>query len=822
VTASAAFLLAVRAYQAGDFAGAERSCRIALTEKPNDFDTLHFLGVILARNGHSEEAVRLLESAMELNPGSAAVQVNLGNALIQVGRIDQALQAFDTAARLAPGDVAVQLTRARILWNTGQLETAEKEFRQIAASGQAGTSALSGLAGVLLELQHYEEALEIGRRLCASAQNQPTFHYTMALALYGLHRHHDVIAALDRTLTLAPIFIDAYGLRGLVLIALGRSNMAAADFEKVRALGGINIAQIGELIAARRFQKAQTLIDVALAENPHNAVALNCRSVVLKELGDFETALQCLDQAVASKPDFPEAHYNRGILLHLLGRYEPALRAFDQAIAHNPTYAEAYYNRSVVLRVLERFMDAYADCEKALALAPRHAQAAFTHFFLAAQFCIWSNYHTAAETLRRIAVENKKTDPFVLLCTDDDPALHLRAARTSAHPTKKPAEPRILHKHARRRIAYLSADFIDHPVAYQAAELFEHHNRDSFETYGFCTHPAPSPSPIRERLEKSFDHFLSVGKWSDANIAKLLATNEIDIAVELGGYTSRARPAILSWRPAPIAVTYLGYPGTLGTDYIDYIIADTKVLPSGRDEDYTEKIVRLPDCFMPSSAPSNTQSPPTRREAGLPESGFVFCSFANGFKLTPEIFAIWMRLLKETDNSVLWLSVGGQVAQDNLRIEATTLGISPARLIFAPRLQDREQHLARLSLADIYLDTFPYGAHATASDFLRAGVPIVTLQGKSFASRVAASMLTAAGLPELITGSIEDYEAKILELAQHPETLSAIRSKTLRARHSALFDMEKLCRNLEIAYHTMWNGRVCGHPPESFIVGETI
>jgi predicted O-linked N-acetylglucosamine transferase (SPINDLY family) len=408
---------------------------------------------------------------------------------------------------------------------------------------------------------------------------------------------------------------------------------------------------------------------------------------------------------------------------------------------------------------------------------------------------------------------------FYVNCAFDDPELLLLAAKIKAGPSKQITPSRPVQTHVRLRIAYLSPDFHDHPVAHQAVELLERHDKTRFETYGVCLRPGPE-SAIRQRLRRAFDHFVEAGALSDRDIAQLLADLQIDIAVDLGGYTDAGRTISLSFRPAPIAVNYLGYPGTLGADYIDYLVADALVVPPDAERFYTEKIVRLPDCFLPSDTAGRAlPAPPPRAEAGLPETGFVFCAFNNSYKIAPEMFDIWMRLLRAVDGSVLWLSIGDEKARSNLRAEARARQVSSERLVFAGRVEERARHLARLALADLFLDTLPYNAHSTASDMLWAGVPLVTCMGRSFAARVAGSMLTAIGAEELITRDLAQYEALALDLARSPERLAAVRAKLVRNRTShPLFDTARLCRHLENAYETMWDFHMKGMKPESFMV----
>jgi protein O-GlcNAc transferase len=403
----------------------------------------------------------------------------------------------------------------------------------------------------------------------------------------------------------------------------------------------------------------------------------------------------------------------------------------------------------------------------------------------------------------------------------DDPALQLTCARNFA-PSARGAGVRFepaRRRHEKIRIAYLSADFHAHVMAYQVAELIERHDRGAFEVLG-VSFAGDDGSEIRARLRRGFDRFLDVRAHSDRAVAGALRELKVDIAIDLMGHTRDARMGILAERAAPIQVGYLGYAGTSGADYIDYVIGDPVVLPLAHAPFYSERIVQLPDSFFAS----DTQRPIaaralSRSAAGLPEQGFVFCCFNNAAKLQPAMFDLWMRLLHAVPGSVLWLSPKQASAERNLRQEARARGIAGERLVFAAREARMEDHLARHRLADLFLDTLPYNAHATASDALWAGLPVLTCLGGGFAARVAGSLLTAVGLPELVTESLADYEALALKLARDASLLGALRQRLERHRGShPLFDTARLCRHLEAAYTTMWRAWQQGAAPTAFRV----
>jgi predicted O-linked N-acetylglucosamine transferase (SPINDLY family) len=364
----------------------------------------------------------------------------------------------------------------------------------------------------------------------------------------------------------------------------------------------------------------------------------------------------------------------------------------------------------------------------------------------------------------------------------------------------------------------VSANFRNHPSAYLSAELFELHDRKRFEVIGVSLGYAEN-SEIRARLVKAFDEFHDIRLASDRDAAKLLNDRHVDIAIDMNGYQRDTRQGIFAHRPAPVQVSYLGFPATMGADFIDYIIADAIVLPSEHQQFYTERIVHLPDCYQVNDRKRKiAESTPTRREMGLPEHAFVFCCFNNNWKITPIVFDVWMRLLHRVEGSVLWLLWDNEGAERNLRKDAQRRGIDPSRLMFARRLP-LDVHLARHRLADLFLDTLPCNAHTTASDALWVGLPVLTCKGEAFAGRVAASLLHAVGIPELITSSLEDYQALALKLARDPALLAEIKAKLVHHRDTCpLFNTVRVTRHIEAAYTTMWETWQRGEAPKSFSV----
>jgi protein O-GlcNAc transferase len=595
---------------------------------------------------------------------------------------------------------------------------------------------------------------------------------------------------------------------GNVLAQLGRSDEALAQYD-------LALKQNGNLFEAL-FNRGNLYLETghameALADY-EKAVMIrsdvpglwNNRGTALRRLRKLEAALHSYERAVALAPIHVNALTNRSIALFDLRRLDQALTASEAALVVQADFAEALYVKGNILRDLGRLLDAQASFEQALQKAPIHAFALNGLAQTSAVLCDWAKTASLAPRLKRdVQAGRALIQPFVLMGYTEDAALLRRCAENYVHrvaPAQPPLSGRRLYGHDRIRLAYLSADFHQHPTAQLMVELFEHHDRSRFEVNAFAFGPDDG-SAMRQRLVKAFDRFEDVRPLSDLEIARLIRAREIDIAVDLNGHTHEARPGIFSHRPAPVQVNYLVYPGTTGANYMDYVLADRIVLPLDQQAFFSEKIVHLPDCYQANDATRIVAPAPSRAGAGLPESGFVFCCFNNSWKIAAPVFDIWMRLLQRVPDSVLWLLESP--ATDNLRTEAQARGIDADRLIFAPKLPP-DRHLARHQLADLFLDTLPYNAHTTCSDALWAGLPVVTCYGKAFQARVAASLLKAIDLPELVTIRPEDYEALALDLAKNPALLKATRDKLQRNRLTTpLYDSERFRKNIEAAYEAM-------------------
>jgi protein O-GlcNAc transferase len=656
------------------------------------------------------------------------------------------------------------------------------------------SDALINMGRMQSELGLNAEAAASYQKALALDPKSALAHSNLSIVLRELGENDEALAHCDTALKLAPNYAEAWNNRGSVLVQLERFEEALEDYER------------------------------AIALQPKLAEAHLGRGNVLSHLKRYDAALSAYDRSLGIKPDQAGCWYGRGNILHQMQRFDEALAAYDRGLAIKSDYAECHVARGEMLVELRQFQDAYDAFETAIALKPKMPYLEGSRLGAKLQICKWDNLdaersHLIAEVRDRLP----RIDPFRFFAISGSPADQLICAEVNAADRFPPAPQSLFlgarSRHDRIRVAYLSADFRDHPVAFLVAGMFEAHDRSRFDTTA-VSYGSNTKDQTRARLEQAFDRFLDVREQSDDEIARALRELEIDIAVELTGMTVSSRLGVLARRVAPIQASYIGYTGPTGANYIDYVLADRVVIPPEEDFYYTEKVVRLPDSYMVNDDRRQiSERTPSREECGLPKKGFVFCCFNNTLKFNPETFRVWMRLLAAVPSSVLWLSEANLDAEVNLRREAERDGVSGDRLIFAPRLASIADHLARQRQADLFIDTLPFNAHVTASDALWAAVPVLTCSGATFAGRVGASLLHAIGLPELVTASISEYEAMALKIAHDAAFHAALREKLTHNRENfPLFDTKRSTRNIEAAYTAMWDRFQRGKEPGSFTV----
>ncbi len=818
---------AIAAHQLGELAAAERLYRSILASKPNHFDALHLLGVIEHQKGRYREAERLIGRALKINPQSAAAHVNHGLALQALDRHEDALASYDRALALKPEDASVLNNRGTVLQALKRPEDALASIDRAIALRTGYDRALYNRGIALQDLGRTEEALASFDRALALKPDYIPALYNRGIALANLKRPEDALASFERALALKPDYVEALNTRGNALRDLNRPEEALSSYDRALALKPDEPDALNNrgnaLRDLRRFEEALSSYDRALALKPDYVEALNNRGIVLRDLKRPEEALTSLARAIEIKPDYAEAIFNRGKTFAEMDRPVEATECYVRALEIRPDYAEVLSERGSLLNKLKLYDEAIEDFEHLLRIDPHYPYAKGNYLHAKMYCCNWASIEEDVRGVIEGLRAGERCDyPWAFLGISDSPEDQLACARIFTASEYPPSRDSLWkgerYGHDKIHVAYISSDFRNHAMAYLIAGLFELHDRSRFVTTAISIGP-DTKNEMRGRIERAFDRFIDAREKSDRAVAELLRELEVDIAVDLNGFTAHSRPGILALRPAPVQVSYLGLPGTMGAGYIDYIIADRVIIPEDRHDCYAEKIVYLPDTyFVNDSKRRIAEATPTRAEAGLPDAGFVFCSFNNNYKITPPVFDVWMRLLREVDGSVLWLLQSNDVSAKNLRREAESRGVAPDQLVFAPKIEPAD-HLARHRLADLSLDTLPCNAHTTASDALWAGLPVLTCLGTTFAGRVAASLLNAVGLPELITHSIGEYEALAMTLAKDRQAHAAIKAKLALNRTSyPLFDTDRFRRHIEAAYVAMWERAQRGEKPSSFAV----
>jgi protein O-GlcNAc transferase len=746
-------------HQNGQLAEAEAAYQRVLEVEPKHFDATHLLGVIAYQRSDPGRAVDLIGRAIEINGSVAAAHANLGNALCDLAQYEAALACFDRSIAL--------------------------------------------------------HALD------------PIAHNNRGKTLADLKKFEDSLASYDRAIALCPGYAEAYNNRGNALRALARYEPALASFDKANLLkpdyADAHTNRGNSLQDQGRHSAAVASYDRALALKPDCAIAHYGRGVSLDHLRDHAAAIASHDRAIALNPDEAELYNARGNAYRALGELNAALLNYATAVALRPERADFHYNRGAALDDLADYQGALDNYDEALALDPDYPHLPGMQLYLKRRICSWEGGNEPVERLSQ-AIRHcaRVASPFSAVALTHLPAVQHKAAQLwvgDKHPPRLDLPPIARRSRRNRiRIGYFSADFHDHATSYLIAELFETHDRTRFEVFGFSFGPS-TDSAMGRRLRAGFDDFRDVRAMSDQDLALLARGLGIDIAVDLKGFTAGNRVDIFAHRAAPIQVNYLGFPGTMGASYMDYIIADRILIPEREREHYSEKIIYLPHSYQVNDRRRRVADRVySREELGLPRDGFVFCCFNNNYKITPETFDGWMRILAQVEGSVLWLLEDNALAGANLRNEAAIRYIDPTRLIFAQRLPLAE-HLGRHRAADLFLDTAPCNAHTTASDALWSGLPVLTLTGATFAGRVASSLLAALGLPELITATAQEYEELAVHLATHPQALKELNEKLAGNRLTKpLFDTPLFTRHLEDAFTQIHERHLKGDGPAETIV----
>jgi protein O-GlcNAc transferase len=762
-----------------------------------------------------------------------------------------------TKSRRRNGGIARTLRAGLAYHQAGRLDRAEALYRKVLAKDPDDAEALQLLGVLAYQCGKIGPALQLIERALPALAELPDAHLNYGNALRAAGRMAEAIVSYRLAIALQPDHGMAYNNLARALIDEGALEAGLDSAQRAAALipdfAAAHANHAGALLGLGRFAEAEAALRRALLLKPETAslyLDLGCALQAQRRLDEAAAAYQ---RTIELKPDFGEAHNNLGNVLKDLGQLDEAVAAYETALKIAPDSAAIHNNLGTALRDQKRVGDATASFRRALALTPDHAGALYNlgellseqtelgeavallgraaqqlgfatvdWFYARKRACDWAGYGEAE--VKSLEKAGKQT--FKLLAISSSPAEQLACARRAAADLAVSKSQRFPLARplpgGRLRIGYVSTNFRAHAGAFLVIGLIEQHDRREFEVVGYSAGPDDG-SNARARLASAFDRFVDISETGNWDAARLVRDDAIDVLVDLNGYQQGARTAIFAYRPAPIQIVFLGFPATTGTDFIDYIIVDPFVVPPDQQRFFSERLVHLPDCYQCNDDKrAISERTPSRAECGLPEEGFVFCCFNNAYKITPDFFDMWMRLLRAVPGSVLWLLDDNPWAKANLAREATARGVAPERIVFAPKLPHPD-HLVRHRLADLFLDTLPYNAHTTASDALWGGLPLVTCAGSTFAGRVAGSLLHAIGLPELVTGSLDEYEALALRLARDGDLLAALRARLARNKWThPLFDTERFARNIEAAYRQMWETWRAGRPPASFCVSSPL
>ena len=778
-----AYQQALALHRGGQIQNAANLYQQILRKKPEHAGSLHMLGVVALSSNAFTKAKELLTEARRLLPQDAGVHVNLALALAECGLTDEALERIDEALALNPAMPAARINRLALLVKASRYEMALQDAEALASAGIDHPEVQINRGIALLELQRPQEAARCFEKVLQGAPQHAKAHNNLAKTLIALDQLDAAIGHANQALSIQPNYPDAVS-------------------TKARAL-----------VRQRLLPEAELLLKTASETFPPTPALLLDHANCLIDLRRFNDAIQQVERALAGDPNNAIAYTVGGRALAALGRHEDAIGNFDKALSIDPGLHAARFAKAASEIDLKRFPQAIANL-KACDTDPS------TLLPIQMQICDWQDFQKRSEELGGIAIENQR-NPFPFLAMLDSPETHLRIAQAHLeHLNARQAQRVDFRPRApgKIRVGYFSADYFHHATTHLMLELLDSHDRGRFEIHAFSLGPQRYDA-VREKVVQSVDGFHDISSLTDKEAAALSRSLNIDIAVDLKGFTMDGRMGLFAERCAPVQVSYLGYPGTTGADYMDYVIADEVVIPSDKQRFFTEKPVYMPHSYQVNNSQRVISARQfTRTELGMPENAFVFCCFNNNYKILPDTFDSWMRILQTVPGSVLWLFKDNDAAADNLRKEAERRGVPADRLVFAARLP-ADEHLARHSAADLFLDTLPYNAHTTASDALWTGLPVLTLAGQSFAARVAASLLTAVGLESLIVQTPQQYEATAIHLANHRETLTAYRTQLQGQRLSSpLFDGKRFTHDLEAAYRVMMERHQSGLPCETIVV----
>jgi predicted O-linked N-acetylglucosamine transferase (SPINDLY family) len=811
-------------HQQGNLDVAKNYYEKSLIIQPNNFNALQAFGALLIADVKYFQATEVLSRALKIDHSHALVHFNLGIALQNIGQFDESLLSYENAISIEPGLFGAWLNKGGVLHSLQRHQDALLAYEQALKMKPDYSEAWSSRSSILNSLGRFEEGLSDSER---ALQINPNFFMAWsnkALSLNSLQRHEDALFAYERALEIKPDYAEAWSNRGAILNSLRRFEEGLVDCNKALQINpNISEAWANSGVALNSlmlYEESLYAYEKALQIKSDSALYWLNIGGPLNSLRRYEAFLSASEAALEINPHFPEAWFNKGVACYRLHRYEEASYAYNKALQIKPEYADVWFNKGAMLAELKDYRGALNAYQKAseFELDEKFLPGILQHLKMV--LCDWSDFDFQInEIVERASSKHIGCTPFVFFALSDDPRLQKSCAETFANKFHKNNKslghiqsPAKKNKN-KIKIGYFSADFKSHPVSFATVEMYELHDKSEFEIIGF-SFGSDDKSVIRERVSNAFDQFINVATMSDREVASLSRELGINIAINLVGFTENCRTDIFAHRAAPIQVSYIGYLGTMGIDYMDYLIADEVIIPEGSEKYYSEKIIRLPSYQSIDTKRKISEKIYSRSELDLPSEGFIFAAFNNNYKILPATFKCWMSILKTVEDSILWIYVTNSTAASNLKDEAERYGVDATRIIFASSMPQPE-HLARYKVADLFLDTFPCNGGSTVIDALWAGLPVLTLTGNSFASRVAASSLRSIGLPELITVTQEQYNSLAIHLATNPDLILAIKKKLNDNRLTTnLFDSVFHTKKMEAAYKEIFERYEAGLAPD--------
>ena len=813
-------------YSKGRFQEAIDQIKSLNNSYPNVPFLFNLIGVCYKELGQLEAAAKMFETAVGIKPDYAEVHKNLGITLRDLDQLDASVQSLKRAIEVEPNYVDAHYNLAITFKDLEQLDEAIQSYNRAIIINPNFAQAHNNLGNIFKDIKRFDDAIQSYEKSIVINPNFPLTHNNLGNVFKDLEKFNDAIKSYNKAIELNPNFAEAHNNLGNVFKDIDELDDAVKSYEKAISCNqNLSEAHYNLGVAfksLRQFDNAIKSFKNAIAIDPDFAESHNNLGSCFTLMGQMTLAIDCYKKALSIKPDYAEAHNSIGNLYNILGKVKAGVESFEMAIAINPDFAEAHNSLGNAFKKLKKREEALMSFERAQVIKPEMNYILGDILNSKMHLCIWDNLQKSLNEMRNKIVNNEKVvDPFNLMGLIDDPALQRKATElriNSAYP-KSTILPKIDHypKHKKIRIGYFSADFREHPVGYLTAGLYEMHDRNLFEIHAFSFGP-DTKDEMNLRIKEGVDKFHNVQLMSHKEITLLARSLEVDIAVDLAGLTAKSRTEIFTMSVAPIQINYIGYLGTMGANYYDYLIADPLMIPKENQKYYSEKIVYLPSFQVNDSKDLPPEITLTRKDVGLPEKGFVFCCFNNTYKFTPTVFDSWARILKSVEGSVLIIYASNELSKTNLTKEIALRGIEPSRLIFGASLA-RPEYMARYRTADLFLDTQPYNAGTTASDALKMGLPMLTLKGQAYQARMGASIVNALNLPELITTNSAEYESMAIELAKNPAKLRLIKDKLESNLSTApLFDTKLFTKSLEFAYTEMYENHHKGLEPDHIYV----